>query len=324
MIPRFSLYLFLTLAGASAAQAAAPLADAPKAAAEISGGNEDDAYDPKKPVPPSSPAFRGTTAEQFSRVPGPAKANGAGVFGAYNRGCIAGAVSLPSQSPLWQIMRPSRNRAFGHPETIRTLTEIAELAQKSGWSGLLIGDLAQARGGPMPFGHASHQIGLDADIWLTPMPAPRLSQDGLEMFEPPSMVDMTINAVDPSLFQEKQMALVRIAATHPNVARVFVNARIKKALCTRVPANEHAWLNTVRPAPGHDAHLHIRLHCPEGETFCKGQDAPPEGDGCGAELQSWLSPPRLPKNPKPPKPPSGNRLSLSALPAQCRSLLAQP
>src|SRR5262249_45167492 len=27
-----------------------------------------------------------------------------------------------------------------------------------------------SRGGPMLSGHTSHQIGLDADIWLTPMP----------------------------------------------------------------------------------------------------------------------------------------------------------
>ena len=36
------------------------------------------------------------------------------------------------------------------------------------WNGILVGDISQPRGGPMLTGHASHQIGLDADVWLTP------------------------------------------------------------------------------------------------------------------------------------------------------------
>ena len=39
----------------------------------------------------------------------------------------------------------------------------------------MIGDISQPRGGPMLSGHASHQIGLDADIWLTPMPSHTMS-----------------------------------------------------------------------------------------------------------------------------------------------------
>ncbi len=35
---------------------------------------------------------------------------------------------------------------------------------------------AQPRGGPTLSGHASHQTGLDADIWLTPMPNRQLSR----------------------------------------------------------------------------------------------------------------------------------------------------
>ena len=46
----------------------------------------------------------------------------------------------------------------------------AKVPKVSNWPGLLVGDMAQARGGPMLTGHASHQVGLDADIWLTPMP----------------------------------------------------------------------------------------------------------------------------------------------------------
>ncbi len=40
----------------------------------------------------------------------------------------------------------------------------------------MVGDMSQPRGGPMLTGHASHQVGLDADIWLTPMPDRTLSR----------------------------------------------------------------------------------------------------------------------------------------------------
>src|SRR5882757_2703673 len=97
-------------------------------------------------------------------------------IGSYERGCLSGAIALPADGPNWQVMRPSRNRAWGHPVLIAFLERLAQkLPGEAGWPGLLVGDIAQPRGGPMLTGHGSHQIGLDADIWLTPMPNRRLS-----------------------------------------------------------------------------------------------------------------------------------------------------
>src|SRR5437763_670085 len=75
---------------------------------------------------------------------GPAQA-----IGAYERGCLSGAVSLPGDGPNWQVMRPSRNRAWGHPVLIAFLERIAQKLPEVGWPGLLVGDIAQPRGGPM-------------------------------------------------------------------------------------------------------------------------------------------------------------------------------
>src|SRR6266851_7922214 len=33
-------------------------------------------------------------------------------IGAYERGCLSGAMALPADGPNWQVMRPSRNRAW--------------------------------------------------------------------------------------------------------------------------------------------------------------------------------------------------------------------
>jgi penicillin-insensitive murein endopeptidase len=64
----------------------------------------------------------------------------------------------------------SRNRNWGHPELIQFIEQLSEKAARNGWRGLLIGDMPQPRGGPLLAGHTSHQLGLDVDIWLTPMP----------------------------------------------------------------------------------------------------------------------------------------------------------
>ena len=34
-------------------------------------------------------------------------------IGSYTKGCLSGAVEMPADGPAWQVMRPSRNRAWG-------------------------------------------------------------------------------------------------------------------------------------------------------------------------------------------------------------------
>ena len=89
-------------------------------------------------------------------------------IGTYAKGCAAGLVELPETGPSWQAMRLSRGRNFGQPVMIDYLIGLSQVAQEIGWAGLYIGDISQPRGGPMTSGHASHQIGLDADIWMLP------------------------------------------------------------------------------------------------------------------------------------------------------------
>src|ERR671914_322074 len=123
-------------------------------------------------------------------------------IGFYARGCLAGALPLPVDGPAWQAMRLSRNRNWGHPALIRFVERFAQDArQLDGWSGLLVGDLSQPRGGPMLTGHASHQIGLDADIWLTAMPDRRLSQKEREEIEATSVI-LDRSHVNPKVWTE--------------------------------------------------------------------------------------------------------------------------
>src|SRR5215207_10983015 len=111
-----------------------------------------------KPDDPSTPA-----KELFGRKPTPV-AMEARSIGYYTHGCLAGGKALPINGKTWQVMRLSRNRNWGHPNMVRFLEKLADKGTKVGWRGLLVGDMSQARGGPMLTGHASHQVGLDADI----------------------------------------------------------------------------------------------------------------------------------------------------------------
>ena len=129
-------------------------------------------------------------------------------------------------------MRLSRNRMWGHPDLIRFLEAFARrVPAEAGWKGLLVGDISQPRGGPMLTGHASHQIGLDADIWLTPMPQRRLSTSERENMSATNMVRSDWMDVDPAAWTPNHTRVIRMAARDESVHRIFVNPAIKKALC---------------------------------------------------------------------------------------------
>jgi penicillin-insensitive murein endopeptidase len=248
------------------------------------------------------------------------------VFGFYAAGCLAGGTALPINGPAWQVMRLSRNRNWGHPALIHFLENLATKARKAGtWNGLLVGDMSQPRGGPMITGHASHQIGLDADIWLTPMPQRELTTAEREEMSAVNMVAADRRDVDPSIWTAHHGAIIKAAALDPQVERIFVNAAIKKALC-REATGDRTWMNKVRPYWGHDYHFHVRLYCPANGAGadCKPQAPPPPGDGCGKELDWWFTDAVLHPKPSPtpekPKPP----LTLAGLPPACRAVLAEP
>jgi penicillin-insensitive murein endopeptidase len=267
----------------------------------------------------------------FGAAKGPANLKARSI-GSYAKGCLAGGAPLPVDGKTWQVMRLSRNRNWGHPALIEYLEDLANDAPKVGWNGLLVGDLAQPRGGPMTSGHASHQIGLDADIWLTEMPGRRLSSQereeisAISMLIGPMDVKGADRRVDPKLWTDTHARLIRRAASDRRVARIFVNPTIKKALCDFEKGSDRSWLRKVRPWWGHHYHFHVRLSCPAGSVGCQDQNAPPPGDGCGSDLTYWLSDePWVPKNPpKPgekPKVVKKRPMALSALPGDCRTVL---
>lgn len=298
----------------------AAFASAPGALAQDKGS-----VDPK-PLPPlANPNDPKLGAKElFGRKVLPA-AMPTRVIGFYAHGCIAGSEALPINGETWQVMRLSRNRNWAHPDMVALLERLsAKVHKDAGWPGILVGDMSQPRGGPMLTGHASHQVGLDADIWLTPMPNRQLSRNEREEMSAVMMVRADRLDIDPTVWTPGHLTLIRAAAQEPTVQRIFVNAAIKKALC-REAKGDRSWLSKIRPMYGHDYHFHIRIKCPPGSGECESQPDPPTSEGCKpADLAYWFKESIIhPQPPKePPKPSHG--ITLAALPTACKQVLAAP
>jgi penicillin-insensitive murein DD-endopeptidase len=272
-----------------------------------------------KPLPPlAKPDGPGTLAKElFARKTTPSQGPARSV-GFYSHGCIAGAVALPVDGETWQVMRVSRNRNWGHPELIQFIEQLADKATRTGWHGLLIGDMSRPRGGPLLAGHTSHQVGLDVDIWLTPMPAHALTRLEREEMMATMVVAANRKDVDPKVWTPAHAALIKTAASDPRVTRVFVNPAIKKALC-REPGDDRAWLGKIQPWLGHDWHFHVRLGCQPDSPDCEPQPPRDAGDGCHSKEMERFANVVLPEHSTPHAGPT-----MAKLPAACREVLHAP
>ncbi len=219
-------------------------------------------------------------------VPGAAQS-----IGSFANGCIIGADTLPVQSDNYQVMRTDQRRYFGHPDLVMFIQRLSHQAQQRGLGTVLIGDMGMPAGGRFNGGHASHQTGLDVDIFLQ-LPKTRWSRAQLLR---PQALDLVSRDdgkhVVPSRWSSDIASLIKLAAQDNDVTRIFVNPAIKQQLCLDA-GNDRDWLRKVRPlVPASRAYARaFTLPCRQPE--CEDQPLPPPGDGCGAELQSWFEPPK--------------------------------
>lgn len=317
---------------------AVPLEEKPPAAQqggasqpEIAAGAVRVALPPATPPngsPPAKDKKNVPAKELFGAVLAPAQM-AARSIGFYAKGCLAGAKPLPVNGPAWQAMRLSRNRNWGHPSLVKFIEQFAKDAkEKDGWPGLLVGDMSQPRGGPLPFGHASHQVGLDVDIWYRAMPDHELTRSERDDIPMESILSDPTH-VNPQVWNPSYEKLLRRAASYPQVARIFVHPAIKKALCEGA-GKDRAFLHKIQAIWGHDDHFHVRLVCPPGQEGCRNQPPLPSDEGCGKGLDKWL---KLLARPAPaPAPPpktavvkkwrSKPPLTLAQLPPECRTVLS--
>lgn len=251
-------------------------------------------------------------APQPGPVPGPLRIIGSASIG----GCFAGGERLPASGPGFQTIHLNRSRFWGASQTIAEIELLGREARADGLPPLLVEDISRPRGGPFG-GHISHQLGLDVDVGLDMRPRPKLDAAQRESIVLTSLVRPDQRGVVATLWSDRVVTALHLAAGLPNVSRVLVNPAIKRKLC-RVVHGDRDWLRRIRPWWGHAAHMHIHFRCPAGQTDCINQPPPPPGDGCDATLQWWFDqatvPPSIPKSHHPPPP----------LPAACHAILDTP
>ncbi|MGF1696844.1 penicillin-insensitive murein endopeptidase [Vibrio lamellibrachiae] len=207
-------------------------------------------------------------------------------IGSYANGCLAGAKALPLEGEGYQVIRSQRERYYAHPDTVSFIQTLAKQTYQGLESILLIGDLSLPQGGRFSSGHSSHQTGLDIDVWLRLAKEP-LSAQELAKPKAMSVVHVKQFELNRKRWSDEHFQLVKFAAQNAQVARIFVHPVIKDKLCQSEQVDNREWLRKVRPWWGHHSHIHVRLNCPKGDSSCQAQAAPPEGDGCGYELESW-------------------------------------
>ncbi|VEA69003.1 Penicillin-insensitive murein endopeptidase precursor [Serratia rubidaea] len=208
-------------------------------------------------------------------------------IGGFSNGCVIGARPLPLNAADYQVMRQDQRRYFGHPDLLAFIQRMTRAAGQQGLGTVLIGDMAMPAGGRFSSGHASHQSGLDVDIWLQ-LPHQRWSERQLLKPQPIDLVSGDGMRVRDNQWQPQIGSLIKLAAQDDEVARIFVNPAIKQRLCDDA-GSDRAWLHKVRPWFGHRAHMHVRLSCPPDSLECKDQDPPPPGDGCGPNWPAGLN-----------------------------------
>ncbi len=283
-------------------------------------GNNGFAHDPKKnPV----------ATKIFSNLSQPTQTR-ASAIGSYAKGCLAGAEQLPFNGPNWQVLHPQRKRNWGHPETVALVKRVSKAAADIGWTGLFIGDISQSRGGPMPYGHRSHQIGLDVDIWLTQPRKLGLTNEELKAIKPISVRAKNGKKTNANWTTE-HMDILKVVASDEAVDRVFITAPAKIAMCQNAEG-DRSWLQKIRPLGGHHQHFHVRLHCPKHSTDCIPQTPSitkisQSADGCDHTLEWWvttaLAPYKKPAKPAKKRPAKRSTLdfTMKDLPKQCLSVI---
>jgi penicillin-insensitive murein endopeptidase len=238
------------------------------------------------------------------------------IIGSQAAGCIAGAERLPDSGPGYQTIHRSRSVFWGAPSTLARIETLGQKAHAAGLGDLYIGDISRPRGGPFATGHMSHQLGLDVDIGLDVTPKPTLTPAEREAVELTNFVRPDRRGVDPARWSPAEVTLLHLAASLPEVDRIFVNPAIKRQLCDEVQG-DRAWLRLIRPWYGHAEHMHIRFHCPVDQHDCVQGAPPPPGDGCDSTLQWWFDQLSAPPKPSPPHHPP-------PLPAGCKAVIDAP
>jgi len=192
-------------------------------------------------------------------------------------------VILPADGPNWQAMRPSRNRAWGLPVLIQLMRSASGKLPAAGWAGLLVGDIAQPRGGPMLTGQARIRSArcrhlADADA-AAPVEPRRARRDAGDQWSSQRMAMISMRR--PGRCQHR-----RVPRRSPRAwGRTHIpSTRRSAARCAaRLVPTGTGWTK-IRAWWGHNYISTFASPVRTAQAECRSQALPPPGEGCGKEF----------------------------------------
>ncbi len=108
-------------------------------------------------------------------------------------------------------MRTDQRRYFGHPDLVMFIQRLSSQVSNLGMGTVLIGDMGMPAGGRFNGGHASHQTGLDVDIFLQ-LPKTRWTSAQLLRPQALDLVSRDGKHVVSTLWKPEIFSLIKLAA----------------------------------------------------------------------------------------------------------------
>ena len=210
-------------------------------------------------------------------------------LGRADRGILRAGKALPTAGagylmpPLWI----DRGNHFGTEELVGIIERAASRVDQELPGSLLgIGDLSRRGGGRMQF-HRSHENGRDADLIFYAVddsgipvpPANAMPRYNRHLQSRPPR-EPTHEPITPRLFDvPRNWALISALVDDPEVQveYLFISERLKEKLIdyarsigaadTLIDKARRALRQPGRHALPHDDHLHLRIKCPQSDTY---------------------------------------------------------
>ncbi len=164
-------------------------------------------------------------------------------------------------------MRTDQRRYFGHPDLVMFIQRLSSQVSNLGMGTVLIGDMGMPAGGRFNGGHASHQTGLDVDIFLQ-LPKTRWTSAQLLRPQALDLVSRDGKHAVSTLWKPEIFSLIN-SPPRTKTSRAFLLIRRLNNNFALTPGTDRDWLRKVRPWFQHRAHMHVRLRCPADSLECE-------------------------------------------------------
>lgn len=179
-----------------------------------------------------------------------------------------------NKKAFFEVVAPDRKKHFATYEMAEMITRVGEQLNRQYTKKLYVSNISAINGGKLR-PHASHQNGLDVDLGypsdVATLKFPlvvRMSTG--EYFSKNYSIEKTFNLFK-YMFSQKDIL----------VDRIFVDAKIKKALCDfAIAKNEfqteakdvvRSMFQNLQHVRGHGDHFHLRIKCSKYDPGCRGR-----------------------------------------------------